>query len=624
MKSSSRYTKPLAIILGSLIFLIGVSCEKEEATPVDNSLRVLSKVIDGEEFIDGISGISQDPSMEFIFSHSLNTAALGNAMTLQGPGGAVAITASYSNSNSTVSITTDALLEYDTEYSFRLPAGSYGVENEEFKTALDLIFTTAPFIPANVTLSSNVNTMSEDGGSAVVTVSLSEEVSQTVTVTLGFGGTATAGSDYNFSSNSIQFEAGQTSATVDLTAIQDSGIEGTELIEVSIESVVNAEELTPQFVNITLLDDDIDSNGDGTPDQGFIINEVLFDPPSGDAGDANGDGIRSPSEDEFIEFVNDSDVDIDLSGFTLYDAENLQTLNPNHTFPEGTIIPALGVYVLFGGGSPAGDFGGADVGVSTSSDMNLNNADDVITILDRDMNVFLTFDTQVEGAGISFGDDQSVTRIPDINGSFGLHKSANPDLAFSPGKQADGSIFPGGSGNPGAGLIVNEVLFDPPADEPGDANGDGIRSASEDEFIEFINDSDEALDLSGFRLFDETNLKTLEPRHIFPDGTIIPPHGVYVLFGGGMPMGTFGGAQVGVSTTGNMNLSNASDIITILDLQDNVVLTFDSSTQGAGIDFGADQSVTRSPDIDGGFDLHTNANGALLFSPGTRTDGSSF
>ncbi len=47
------------------------------------------------------------------------------------------------------------------------------------------------------------------------------------------------------------------------------------------------------------------------PLAGFIINEVLYDPPAGDhAGDANGDGSREANEDEFIEFYN-SGLEID-------------------------------------------------------------------------------------------------------------------------------------------------------------------------------------------------------------------------------------------------------------------------------------------------------------------------
>ncbi|MEO1654448.1 MAG: lamin tail domain-containing protein, partial [Bacteroidota bacterium] len=492
----------------------------------------------------------------------------------------------------------------------------YGQSGESLVEALSFSFTTAPFVPANVTLSSDVSNINEDGGQAVLTLTLSEALELPVSVELSFGGSATESADFISTANSVNLAAGETSASVTLTAQQDVVIEGSEDIEVSISQVTNAVELAEQMLTITLVDDDKDSNNDGFPDKGFIINEVLFDPPSGEAGDANGDGTRSASADEFIEFINDSDREVDLSNFTLYDANNLESLSPRHTFSPGTLIPAGGVYVLFGGGSPSGDFGTAQVAVSTTGNMNLTNSDDVITILDTEGNVFLTFDTQGEGTGLSFGSDQSITRFPDINGDYTLHNTANASLDYSPGKKTDGSNIDGGGDRQKLGFIINELLFDPPSGEAGDANGDGTRSASADEFIEFVNDSDQAVDLSGFTLFDATNLATNTPRHTFPNGTIIPPGGVYVLFGGGTPTGDFGGAQVGVSTTGNMNLSNSDDVITILDGSGNVFLTFDTQVDGVGVSFGSDQSVTRGPDLDGNFVLHMTANASLLFSPG--------
>jgi hypothetical protein len=395
------------------------------------------------------------------------------------------------------------------------------------------------------------------------------------------------------------------------------------MIEVTIASLVNAVEISPQKVTITLLDDDIDSNGDGFPDKGFIINETLFDPPNGLAGDANGDGTRDPAQDEFIEFINDSDQAVDLSGFTLFDETNLASGTPRHTFPAGIIIPPGGVYVLFGGGSPSGDFGNAQVGVSTSGNMNLSNAEDRIVLKNAQGDVFLDFNSVSDAAGVDFGADQSGTRWPDINGDFVLHTTANPALAYSPGKKADGTNF-GGNVDPGKGFIINEVLYDPPGGLAGDANGDGTRSAAEDEFIEFINDSDQPVDLSGFTLFDTDGLTADVPKHTFPPGTIVPARTAYVLFGGGTPTGSFGGAMTGISTSGDMNLNNAGDAITIKDAQGNIFLTFDTATDGSGLDFGADQSITRSPDIDGNFTLHTTANAAAAYSPGTRADGSSF
>ena len=61
--------------------------------------------------------------------------------------------------------------------------------------------------------------------------------------------------------------------------------------------------------DVELINDtnDTTTNNVDTVYYGFVLNEVLYDPPSGSAGDANGDGVRDPNDDEFVEFVNDSD-----------------------------------------------------------------------------------------------------------------------------------------------------------------------------------------------------------------------------------------------------------------------------------------------------------------------------
>ncbi len=617
------FLKLSKVYILTIIGLCVFSCKIDEDM-LDNSLRVLSQKINETEAINGIDGISKNVAIEFIFSHSLDPARLEAALSFTGGTAPVDYSVEYSNTNSTITIRTNTSLEFETNYTLALNTGSYGEKGEALLRNFSLSFTTAPFVPANVTLRSDVASIKEAGEVATITATLSEVIDLDVVIDFGFGGSATQDVDYAVSAASITIPTGQTTATMTLTAIQDNSIEGTENIEVSIQQISNAVEITPQLVNIVILDDDIDSNGDGFPDRGFIINEVLFDPPNGAAGDANGDGTRSPSADEFIEFVNDSDQAIDLSGFTLYDITGFNNNTPTHTFPAGTVIPAGGVYVLFGGGNPTGDFGTAQVGVSTSGNLNLTNSDDDIIILDGQGNTFLTFSTQGEGIGINFGADQSVTRSPDINGDFALHTTANANLLFSPGKKSDGTDFSGNT-PPGQGFIINEVLFDPPTDPvAGDANGDGVRSASEDEFIEFVNDSNLSVDLSGYTLYDATNLASGVPLHTFPQGTIVPPGGVYVLFGGGTPTGSFGGAMVGVSDAGNMSLNNAGDTITILDGAGNVFLSFDTQTDGAGLNFGSDQSITRSPDVTGAYTLHTAANAGLLFSPGTRTNGAGF
>tara|TARA_B110000114_G_scaffold118653_1_gene124305 strand:+ start:4583 stop:6301 length:1719 start_codon:yes stop_codon:yes gene_type:complete len=164
-------------------------------------------------------------------------------------------------------------------------------------------------------------------------------------------------------------------------------------------------------------------------------------------------------------------------------------------------------------------------------------------------------------------------------------------------------------------LIINEVHYDPASDDiTGDANGDGARDSAEDEFIEFYNDSNASLDISGYTISDGVEL-----RHTFPASTIIPANKMLVVFGGGNPTGSFGSSTVQTASEGELNLSNSGDVITIENTNGDVVLIYSSSD--TGINHGSNQSVTRSPDFTGGFVLHTDANAALLFSPGLLIDG---
>lgn len=164
-------------------------------------------------------------------------------------------------------------------------------------------------------------------------------------------------------------------------------------------------------------------------------------------------------------------------------------------------------------------------------------------------------------------------------------------------------------------LIINEVHYDPASDITGDANGDGTRDSAEDEFIEFYNDSNASLDISGYTVSDGAEL-----RHTFPASTIIPANKMLVVFGGGIPTGSFGGSTVQTASEGELNLSNSGDVITIENPSGDVILIYSSSD--TGINHGSNQSVTRSPDFTGSFTLHTDANASLLFSPGELVDGS--
>ena len=291
-----------------------------------------------------------------------------------------------------------------------------------------------------------------------ITASLNSELDQEMAVPISFSGTATLNEDYVTTETSLIIPSGNSSGSLTISSIQDEDIEDIETIIISVENQDDVIVISSS-ITISILDDDSDSDGDGINDSDddcpneaglpeyngcsqplLIINEVLYDPPSGIEGDANGDGTREAQEDEFIEFVNLGGT-LDLSGYTVHD--NAQE---RHVFPQGTIIPSGGVLVLFGGGNPTGAFGNAIVQTASAGILNMNNAGDFVTVYNTNGEVVLTFDIEP----LSNNPDESYTRYPDLNldpGADGIlfyqHAGIGEALGafFSPGTKIDGTNF---------------------------------------------------------------------------------------------------------------------------------------------------------------------------------------
>jgi Lamin Tail Domain/Secretion system C-terminal sorting domain/Endonuclease/Exonuclease/phosphatase family len=340
----------------------------------------------------------------------------------------------------------------------------------------------------------------------------------------------------------------------------------------------------------------------------WVINEIHADPVSGLAGDANGDGVRESGNDEFVELINISAGAIDISGWTISDGVGVK-----HTFPAGTIVPSFAPVVIFGGGAPTGTFGGAIVQTASTGNLSLNNSGDVVTLKNGTADV-VSYSYSSEG-----GSNQSITRDPDLTGADPLiqHSVATGSAGtiFSPGTKIDGSLFPGATlPTP---FVINEIHADPAGDITGDANGDGTRNSSQDEFVELINNSGGSLDISGWTISDAVGV-----RHTFPPSTIVPDLCAVVIFGGGTPTGMFGGALVQTASSGLLGLNNTGDNVTLKNGTTEVV----SYTYGSeGND---NQSLTRYPEIIGSDPLikHSTVTGSdgALFSPGLKVDGSFF
>ena len=333
-----------------------------------------------------------------------------------------------------------------------------------------------------------------------------------------------------------------------------------------------------------------------TPTYSLFISEVLADPPSGAAGDANQDGQRDTYEDEFVELYNAGPNPISLAGWRLGDSTSPDT---HFQFPADAVIEPGSYVILFGGGNPTG----FTVPVYTD-DGRIGNG-----LTNSGENIRLTDDNGAEVASVSHGtwpSDQSLVRNPSDGGAFIPHKTAAPSGAiFSPGRAIDtASKTPS---KPTYALFISEVLADPPSRLAGDANRDGKRDGYEDEFVELYNAGPNPISLAGWQLGDSTSPK----RHFrFPSGAVIASRSYVVLFGGGNPLGFTFPVYTDDGKIGN-GLTNSGEDIQLIDDAGNTIAVVSHD------DWPKDQSIVRTPSDGGAFIPHKMASPIEApFSPG--------
>ena len=328
------------------------------------------------------------------------------------------------------------------------------------------------------------------------------------------------------------------------------------------------------------------------------ISEVLADPPSGLAGDANGDGLRHTYEDEFVEVANTGADTISLAAWKIGDDD--APSDAYFTFPAGTSLAPGQLLVLFGGGSPALTLAAIFVDDGRIGN-GLSNGGDTIVLLDAQG------DTVDLVHVASWPSDQSLTLLAD--GSFAAHSTVD-SRPFSPGethilapiKTADDANTNTDNQEPEttdtenpqantnqpptneeettqpieaspktadyAGLFIRQILADPPDGPAGDANGDGLRHTYEDEFVELFYTGSDTLAIGGWQIGDDDIAS--DAYFTFPPTARIPPNNSLVIFGGGQlkrasPFVFSAGGRIG------NGLSNGGDTVILLDAQGQLV-----------------------------------------------------
>ena len=197
-----------------------------------------------------------DAETSVTFSTSNGSATTGDsdysAVTTQ----TVVFAAGETSKTVTVNTTSDSKVEANETFSATLSGLNDGGRSVTIATATATGTINNDDPSPNVTLSVSSATIAEALGTATITATLSAVSDFEVTVELGFGGVGTTAIDYTHNTALIVVNAGNTSGTATLTAIQDSLSESDESIVVDIVSVTNGVESGTQQVTTTIRDDD--------------------------------------------------------------------------------------------------------------------------------------------------------------------------------------------------------------------------------------------------------------------------------------------------------------------------------------------------------------------------------
>ncbi|MDO4544194.1 MAG: lamin tail domain-containing protein [Clostridia bacterium] len=215
---------------------------------------------------------------------------------------------------------------------------------------------------------------------------------------------------------------------------------------------------------------------------------------------------------DWVELYNTTDTAQDLSGFGLSDDP---TKPFKYTFPEGTVIQPYSYLLVYSTLVPVDGYLCLDFGLSASGEeLLLTNADggvlDHITFSAQQKNY--SYARNFEGGVGDFYDcDIPSPGYPnDYSGYLDYFNSQNPDLGVHD-------------------ITINEVLVEGyymALDYSSRYNSQRPFDFTLGNWVEFYNNSDFAVDLSGFSVSDDTG----EPQKwVFPDGTSIAAKGYLIL-----------------------------------------------------------------------------------------------
>ena len=192
---------------------------------------------------------SQDVTVAIVVSGSATATTDFTASRLQ-----VIIPAGSASGSLTITALQDAIYEGAESIVIDLDSVANGTEQGVQRQTITIADDDS--VPS-VTLTADRSSIAEAAGSATVTATLTNALSQDVTVAIVVSGSASATTDFTASRLQVIIPAGSASGSLTITSVQDSLVEGPETIVVDLDSVMNGTEQGVQRQTITITDDDV-------------------------------------------------------------------------------------------------------------------------------------------------------------------------------------------------------------------------------------------------------------------------------------------------------------------------------------------------------------------------------
>ena len=184
---------------------------------------------------------------------------------------------------------------------------------------------------------------------------------------------------------------------------------------------------------------------------------------------------------DWVEIYNDSETEVDISGFKIYDTGGFSGSKPKMEFPAGSVVPAYGFFVIV-------------VDTADESGFGLSSGGDEVWL------------ENAAGAVI----DHVVIPAMEVTQSYGRFPDGDENWQLLP------SITRGFANSNVANFIFMNELYS--------------RGTAENlDWIEIYNASSEDIDITGYKIYDSGGLSGSKPKMEFPAESVVPANGFLVI-----------------------------------------------------------------------------------------------